>query len=345
MTAPLLKVTGVVKRFGKGPGVFSRDRQPVRAVNGVDLEIAAGETLGLVGESGCGKSTLGRIVTGQTTPTSGTVEYEGLDISTNPPKGGSGVQMIFQDPYGSLNPRMTVRSIVGEPLVLSRYGSAARRAERVDELLGLVGLPVTFGERYPHEMSGGQRQRTAIARALALNPRLIVCDEPVSALDVSIQAQILNLLKDLQEKMGVSYLFIAHGIQAVNYVSGRIAVMYLGEIMELGPADQVFRDPLHPYTEALRSAIPHADPHKRDRERIILSGDLPSAKNVPRGCPFATRCPKVMAHCADIKPAMTVRDGRTVACLLYEPNLGRPEGATAPPHETDQEVESRMEQR
>jgi oligopeptide/dipeptide ABC transporter ATP-binding protein len=321
MPEPLISINNVKKYYPIGSGLFGKKDKWLKAVDGISLNVHQGETVGLVGESGCGKSTLGRMVVGLLEPTSGDVKFEGnslLSKGRNKKELGKNIQMIFQDPYSSLNPRMTVANIIAEPLVLHKIGTKSERQKRVDELLEKVGLTSAHGARYPEEFSGGQRQRIGIARALALNPKLIVCDEPVSALDVSIQAQILNLLKDIQEDMGLSYIFIAHGLQAVKHISDRIIVMYLGKVMEVSETDQLFERPLHPYTEALISAVPEPDPTIRDRERIILSGDLPSPANPPVGCRFHTRCPLADERCRREDPPLEqVSEGRWVACFYH----------------------------
>lgn len=321
MPKPLISIKDVKKHYPIGSGLFSKKGKWLKAVDGISLDVHRGETVGLVGESGCGKSTLGRMVVGLLQPTSGEVVFEGnslLSKGRNKRDLGQKIQMVFQDPYSSLNPRMNVANIIAEPLVLHKIGTSSERKKRVDELLEKVGLTAAHGSRYPEEFSGGQRQRIGIARALALNPSLIVCDEPVSALDVSIQAQILNLLKEIQEDMGLSYIFIAHGLQAVKHISDRIVVMYLGKIMEISETDQLFEQPLHPYTEALISAVPEPDPTVRNRERILLSGDLPNPANPPVGCRFSTRCPLADERCRREEPPLEqVSEGRWVACFYH----------------------------
>lgn len=307
--------------FPTGSGLFGKKNSWVKAVDGVNLDINLGETVGLVGESGCGKSTTGRMIVGLNRPTDGEIYFQGekLDYKKNKKALGKNLQMIFQDPYSSLNPRMTVADIVEEPLVLHKIGTKKERRKKVDEILERVGLASHYGERYPSQFSGGQRQRIGIARALVLDPKLIVCDEPVSALDVSIQAQILNLLKEIQKDMGLSYLFIAHGIQAIKHISDKVAVMYLGKIVEFAETDELFNNPRHPYTKALLSAVPEPEPEKRNRERIILKGDLPSPSNPPNGCRFHTRCPIAMDKCKEIEPKLvSTSDHSKTACLLYE---------------------------
>ncbi|MCS6797129.1 MAG: dipeptide ABC transporter ATP-binding protein [Myxococcota bacterium] len=324
MSDPLVEATGLVKHFALRRGLFSRARGAVRAVDGVDLRVEAGETVGLVGESGCGKSTLGRLLLRLIEPTSGRVRFEGTDITELPERRlrplRRRMQIVFQDPYASLDPRMTVGQIVAEGLQIHRMvSSASEREARVEALLRRVGLRPEHARRYPHEFSGGQRQRIGIARALAVEPRFIVCDEPVSALDVSIQAQIVNLLKDLQEELGLAYLFVAHDLNVVRVVSRRVAVMYLGRIVELADAGALFDRPRHPYTEALLSAVPVPDPERR-RLRILLEGDVPSPVAPPPGCSFHPRCRKARAGLCDVQvpPLRAVAPGHFAACHLAE---------------------------
>jgi oligopeptide transport system ATP-binding protein len=303
----LVEVKQLKKHFPIRRGVIRRQVGAVQAVDGLTFDIYKGETLGLVGESGCGKSTTGRTILQLLEPTEGHVLFEGKDL-TQLSRGElrqarRDMQMIFQDPYASLNPRMTVGNIVGEPLEVHSIGSSRERRERVKELLNLVGLNPYFIKRYPHEFSGGQRQRIGVARALATNPSFIVADEPISALDVSIQAQVVNLLDDLKAELGLTYLFIAHDLSMVRYISDRVAVMYLGRIVELSERDEVYDHPLHPYTQALLSAIPIPDPGKEEqRQRLILEGDVPSPANPPQGCRFHTRCPYVTEICREEDP-------------------------------------------
>jgi oligopeptide transport system ATP-binding protein len=318
----LLKVEGLKKHFPITRGVIRHQVGAVRAVDGISFEIHSGETFGLVGESGCGKSTTGRVILQLYRPTAGTVEFDGIDLTTL--KGEAlrvmrpRMQMIFQDPYASLNPRMTVGQIVAEPLDVHSDMPRQERKEWVHELLNLVGLNPRFDGRYPHEFSGGQRQRIGVARALALSPQFIVCDEPISALDVSVQAQVVNLLEDLQEKMGLTYLFIAHDLSMVRHISTRTAVMYLGKLMELAPREELYENPLHPYSQALLSAVPVADPEvEATRKRVILQGDVPSPAAPPPGCVFHTRCPIAVERCrVDVPEWRKVRPDHYVACHL-----------------------------
>ncbi|HXF81019.1 MAG TPA: dipeptide ABC transporter ATP-binding protein [Usitatibacter sp.] len=314
----LLRAEGLVKRFPVRGG-WGRAKRFVHAVDGVSFSVGEGETLALVGESGCGKSTTGRLALRLIEPTAGSVRFEGRDLfsldSHEMRAQRSRMQIIFQDPYASLNPRMTVGQIVAEPLML--HGMAqGRRAERVAEILELVGLAPSHAQRYPHEFSGGQRQRIGIARAIAVEPRLIVCDEPVSALDVSIQAQVVNLLDDLQARLGMAYLFIAHDLAVVKHIADRVAVMYLGRIVEIGGKREVFDSPRHPYTQALLSAIPVPDPRAR-RDRVVLQGDVASPIDPPSGCRFRTRCPHAKPLCAEADPALGSDDGHDVACHFW----------------------------
>jgi oligopeptide transport system ATP-binding protein len=293
-----------------------------RAVDGVTFDIVRGETLGLVGESGCGKSTTGRCILRLIEPTRGEVEFEGRDLTAMGKRElrqlRREMQIIFQDPNASLNPRMKVENIIAEPLVIHGIGNKAERRERVAWLLGKVGLDADYMKRYSHEFSGGQLQRIGVARALALNPKLIIADEPVSALDVSVQAQVVNLLQDLQKEFDLTYLFISHGLAVVEHISTRVAVMYLGRIVEIADAAELYRNPLHPYTQALLSAIPVPDP-KEKRDRIILKGDVPTSRNPPSGCRFRTRCPLAIDECARIDPELReISPGHTAACIRIE---------------------------
>lgn len=312
----IVEVKNLMKHFGSGNNV-------VQAVDDVSFNIKYGETLGLVGESGCGKSTLGRTMTRLYEATSGKVFFEGEDIHQMSRKQLKRVrrdlQMIFQDPYASLNPRMTVEDIVGESIDVHRLFQGKERKEHIVELLELVGLRPSHMNRYPHEFSGGQCQRIGIARALAVNPKMIVCDEPISALDVSVQAQVINLLESLQEDMGLTYLFIAHDLSMVKYISDRVAVMYLGKIVELANSEKLYEKPLHPYTQSLLTSIPIPDPKVgRERERIILKGDIPSPINPPSGCRFRTRCPVAMDICSQVEPTWEeIEPNHYVACHLY----------------------------
>jgi oligopeptide transport system ATP-binding protein len=333
--APLVKVDGLKMYFPIYTGLFRSHTGDVKAVDGVSFSIPSGETLGLVGESGCGKSTVGRAILRLYEPTAGSVLIEGEDVVQMAPealrKKRPTMQMVFQDPQASLNPRMTLANIISEPLNEHTDWTAAKKIDRVHELMDQVGLNRRFINRYPHEFSGGQRQRIGIARALALNPKFIVCDEPIAALDVSIQAQVVNLLEDLQDRLGLTYLFISHDLSMVRHLADRVAVMYLGRIAELSPAADLYARPLHPYAEALLSAVNEPDPViAAKRNRIILKGDVPSPANPPQGCNFCTRCPKVMSICTTVKPELVeVEPGRMVACHLYNnPSDAGPTGAS-----------------
>ena len=319
---PLIRVQNLKKHFPITAGVFRRQVGTVKAVDGISFDLLPKETLGLVGESGCGKTTAGRTVLNLYTATEGKVYFGQTEVTA------LGVnqlrlmrqkmQMIFQDPQDSLNPRMTVGSIISEPLMEHTKASGSQRTERVEELLQAVGLNAKYMNRYPHEFSGGQRQRIGVARALALNPEFIICDEPIAALDVSIQAQVVNLLEDLQEKFGLTYLFISHDLGMIRHIARRVAVMYLGHIVEIASSQDLYRRPQHPYTQALLSAVPTHDPvREQTRERIILTGDVPSPADPPSGCPFRTRCPSVEAKCAGEVPELKQVDtGHRVACHL-----------------------------
>ena len=321
-TAELIRVENLVKHFPVRGGLLRRVQAYVQAVDSVSFTINAGETLGLVGESGCGKTTVGRSILQLIEPTSGSVIFEGKNILGADKHALKALrrdmQIIFQDPYSSLDPRMPVGESIAEGLSIHHIGSAGERRDVVIEMMQQVGLEAYHARRYPHEFSGGQRQRIGIARALALKPRFIVCDEPVSALDVSIQSQVLNLLRKLQREFDLTYLFIAHDLSVVEHISDRVAVMYLGKIVELAARDELYRNPQHPYTQALLSAIPVPDPKLR-REGVILKGDVPSPLNPPAGCRFHTRCPYVMEHCKQQEPLLNEYDpGHSVACWLFE---------------------------
>lgn len=318
----ILEVKDLVKHFPMGGGFFGQNQKVVHAVNGINFKVKKGETLGIVGESGCGKSTAGRTIIRLYEPTSGQIIFEGQDVTKA--EGNDllnlrrQMQMIFQDPYASLNPRMTVGDIVGEGLDIHKLASGQARTDRIYELLEVIGLNPEHANRFPHEFSGGQRQRIGIARALSVNPRLIICDEPISALDVSIQAQIVNMLEELQEKLGLTYLFIAHDLSMVKHISHRIAVMYLGRIVELADSFELYKNPQHPYTQALLSAIPIPDPRvEATRKRIVVQGTVPSPIDPPSGCYFRTRCPYAKAVCAEQVPQLKeLGNNHVAACHL-----------------------------
>lgn len=318
----LLEVKGLKKYFPIKSGLLKKTVNHVKAVDDVSFQVFEGETLGIVGESGCGKSTTGRTILQLLEPTAGEVRFQGENLSELSKSSirmkRKDLQIIFQDPFASLNPRMTIREIIEEPMVIfNTYNNSRERKQRVQELMQLVGLRAEHADRFPHEFSGGQRQRIGIARAIALNPRLIVADEPVSALDVSIQSQILNLLRLLQKQLGLTYIFISHDLSVVKHFCNRIGVMYLGRMVELAPKDELYHEPLHPYTQSLLSAVPVPNP-KLKRERIILKGDVPSPANPPAGCAFHTRCPAAMEVCKVKRPEfIPMGDGRFVACHLY----------------------------
>ncbi len=321
--SPILSVRNLKTYFDVTKGVFAK-KQIVKAVDDVSFDVMPNETFGLVGESGCGKTTLGRTIVKLYEPYAGSIEFEGKDIANIKGKElkdfRKDMQMIFQDPYASLNPRMTVGEIIKEPMIIHNiYNTDQEREERVVELLKIVGLKPDHIRRYPAEFSGGQRQRIGIARALAVNPKFIVCDEPISALDVSIQAQVINLLENIQKEMGLSYLFIAHDLSMVKHISDKIGVMYLGHMVEVGNSNDIYHRPLHPYTVALLSAIPIPDPDTaKSKQRIILEGEIPSPINPPAGCPFATRCPKATERCHKETPRPVHVGDRIVSCMIYD---------------------------
>lgn len=322
MTQPLVKVDNLKMHFPIKGGLLGKTIGQVKAVDGVSFSINKGETLGLVGESGCGKSTTGRMLLRLLEPSEGKVYFEGQDITNLPAaemrKLRREMQMVFQDPFASLNPRHTVEKILEEPLIVHGMKDKKERKRRVKELLEVVGLSSYHAKRYPHQFSGGQRQRIGIARALAVNPKLIVADEPVSALDVSIQSQVLNLMQDLQKEFNLTYLFIAHDLGVVRHISDRVGVMYLGNMVEITESEKLYEKPLHPYTQALLSAVPIPDVTYQ-KERVVLQGDVPSPSNPPAGCPFHTRCPQAMEVCSSVKPVLQEYEpGHYVACHLYE---------------------------
>lgn len=320
----LIEVSGLKQYFTKTSGFFGKNVQYIKAVDNVSFHIKKGETLGLVGESGCGKSTTGRTLIKLYEPTDGKIIFDGEDITRYSQKEmlpfRKRMQMVFQDPYASLDSRMTINEIIGEAIITHGIATGAEKDDRIMDLLDKVGLMKDHANRYPHEFSGGQRQRVGIARALAVSPEFIICDEPISALDVSIQAQVINMLEDLQHDMGLTYLFIAHDLSMVKHISTRIGVMYLGNLVEIGTSDEINEHPAHPYTQALLSAVPLPDPKMaRERKRIVLQGDVPSPLNPPSGCPFRTRCLKCMKVCSEAKPELKeIAPGHQVACHLYE---------------------------
>ncbi|MCW5824700.1 MAG: dipeptide ABC transporter ATP-binding protein [Cyanobacteria bacterium TGS_CYA1] len=323
MSMNLVKITNLKKHFPVKSGFFNRETGSIKALDGIDLEVKEGETLGLVGESGCGKSTLGRVLLKLLPLSSGKVEFMGRDLSNlseaQMKELRKDIQIVFQNPYASLDPRMTIREILTEPFQVHGIASGIELEKKVEELISLVGLSVSMLDRYPHEFSGGQRQRVGIARALALRPKLIVADEPVSALDVSVQAQILNLLLNLKKEFNLTYVFIAHNLDVVRYISDRVAVMYLGRVVEIGDCQAVYNKPLHPYSKALISAAPVPDPEFAHEDRIILAGDLPSPANPPAGCRFNTRCPMVQDRCRVDDPALReIEPGHFSACHFAE---------------------------
>ncbi len=321
MTEPLLKVQGLKKYFPIRSGIFGQITGQVKAVDDVSFYVNEGETLGIVGESGCGKSTTGRMLMRLLEPTEGAIEFQGQNLAKLSPfemrKARRDIQMVFQDPYASLNPRHSIGQILEEPLIVHGIGDAKERKKRVRALLEIVGLSDDHAKRYPHQFSGGQRQRIGIARALMTNPKLIIADEPVSALDVSIQAQVLNLMQDLQKELKLTYIFIAHDLGVVRHISDRVGVMYLGKIVELSESEELYANPLHPYTKGLLSAVPIPDPDFR-RQQIIIEGDVPSPSSPPKGCTFHTRCPFKMDICTKSVPQLTeAQHGHSVACHLY----------------------------
>lgn len=331
MSETILQVDNLKKYFTEGGGFLGGKRRVIKAVDDVSFSLKVGETLGLVGESGCGKSTTGRTVLRLYEPTAGRVLFEGKDITKLSQHAmlpcRRKMQMIFQDPYASLNARMTVGDIVSEPIDIHNLAPASEKRAIVASLLEKVGLKPEHASRYPHEFSGGQRQRIGIARALAVKPRFIICDEPISALDVSIQAQVVNMLEDLQQELGLTYLFIAHDLSMVKHISDRIGVMYLGKLVELGDADELYNNPQHPYTKALLSAIPVPDP-RAEKNRIVLEGDVPSPLNPPSGCRFRTRCPHAMKICAEVEPLLCeIGGGRKAACHLFDTKTPKEESA------------------
>lgn len=321
MNKPLLKVNNLKKHFPIHGGILGKTVGHVKAVNDVSFEVHEGETLGIVGESGCGKSTTGRMLVRLLEATEGSIEFSGKNLNALSPKDmrktRRDIQMVFQDPYASLNPRHTIEKILSEPLLVHGIGDAKERKKKVQEFLEIVGLNALHAKRYPHQFSGGQRQRIGIARALMTNPQLIIADEPVSALDVSIQAQVLNLMQDLQKKFSLTYIFIAHDLGVVRHISDRIGVMYLGKMVEMSDAEELHENPLHPYTQALLSAVPVPDPDFQ-KEETVLEGDMPSPANPPSGCAFHTRCPFKMDICTKEEPAYReVQEGHFAACHLY----------------------------
>lgn len=318
MTGPLLSVKNLRKYFPVKAGMFGSEDRVVKAVDDVTFDIPRQQTFALVGESGCGKSTLGRTILRLVEPTAGSVKLDGIDLTALEPEAlrrmRTRMQIVFQDPYASLNPRMRVGDIIAEPLLTHGKGNRAEREARVLELMRVVGLRADCIRRYPHEFSGGQRQRIGIARALALNPEFIVCDEPLSALDVSIQAQVLNLLADLQAAFKLTYLFITHDLSVVRYFAPRVGVMFLGKMVEMGPTEDLFTSPRHPYTRFLVSAVPIPDPRQRDRKKLLIEGEIPSPMNLPSGCRFRTRCPYAAPICAEIDPPSVFEGERSWAC-------------------------------